>query len=333
MRAKALLLLLLLPPSQAAAAAEVSRIVAREHRGTAPWTVRAGAGGWSVERAGIIRRLDLPPGGRVDAIAAAGESFVVAGVRPAAAGGEKIWLQRGDREASLSPSSPAQPMAAEPVLVTAGERLRGIAWLEGRDRQHLAVRYAAAGQDGLSAPVTVAPPGPGSQLALAAATLADGRTLLVWSGYDGQDDEIWAALGGPSGWSSPRRITTNNAVPDITPDVVATPSGALVAWSRFDGEEYELVVAEFDGREFSAPARIGDPGSLYPTFEEIGGRLAVLFRDARRSTWSVIELSSHGKGGRRADALLPAGDRPLVRFGGDAIAWTDGSRAVLSAWE
>jgi len=334
MRAPFLLSLLLLLPGSVRAADPTARIVAREHRGSAPWTVRAESGEWTIGRAGATNSLAVPAGGRVESVAAVGSSWMVAGVRPAAAGGQQIWLRRGDRESALGPDSPPQPMADEPVIVTRETRLEGVAWLEGRDRQHLAVRYAAADGDGLASPVTVAPPGPGSQLALAAATLADGRTLLVWSGFDGHDDEIWAAIGDGKSWSSPQRVASDNDVPDITPDVVAVAGGALVAWNRFDGREYELVVARFDGRQFSTPERLGEPGSLYPSFERSDdGRLAILFRDARRSTWSAVELSSRGKGGRVTRAALPAAERPLVQLGSAGAIWSTGSRDSSSNWE
>jgi len=188
-------------------------------------------------------------------------------------------------------------------LASAGGDLEGVVWLEGADRQHYAIHHA--GWDGRrwSEPVVIAAEAPGSQLALAGATLADGSKLLVWSRFDGHDDEVVAARLLRGRWSAPQAIAPDNAVPDVTPAVIAVPGGALAAWSRYDGHDYRVVISHFDGREWSAPTWAGPAGSTVPFLIRAGagGDAAgqapawLTFASARPRGWTVLELDSAGR--------------------------------------
>jgi hypothetical protein len=322
-------LLLALP-----AAAATSRLAA--HAGSA--RVYQESAGWRLEVAGGSRQLDLPAGAEISAVARLGKGWVVAGTRPLDNRRELVVVvDLGAGPVRLEPpAGAAAEIRDRPVPLVANGALTGLAWLEGASRETLAVRWAPWRGDGFGAPVEVAPPGPGSQLALAGAELGDGRALLVWAGFDGADDEIWAALGGPSGWSEPRRVGSDNDVPDITPDVVATPGGALVAWSRYDGSEYRVVVARFDGKAFAEIGQ-GPPGSLYPTFESPGSGRAdgagalLLWRDARTDAWSLDELDGSGGLVERARAEGPVEIRPAVGVGEGHAAFVYGSDRTVEA--
>lgn len=211
----------------------------------------------------------------------------------------KLLLTRPDGTATPLPLPGPRlaRLADEPVPVAAGGELAGLAWLEGETRESYAVRYAPWAGAGWGAIEEVAAPGPGSQLALGAARLADGRLLLVWAGWDGGDDEIrWAMRAAGGGWSAPARLGGDNDVPDITPAVAAAGEGALVAWSRYVDGEYRVTVARFDGERFRSPKIIGLPGTLYPSFEAPGrnGEPRLLYRNARPAGWTVAQLDRSG---------------------------------------
>jgi hypothetical protein len=217
-------------------------------------------------------------------------------------------------------------------------RLRGMAWLEGVARNRFAVRFAAWNGAAFGPAETIAPPGPGSQLALAGTRLADGRLLLAWAAFDGEDDEIVAALRSADGrWSAPAPVAAGNATPDITPAVTADGEGALVAWSRFAEGEYRVAVARFDGERFREPRFAAGAGSLYPSFEPApAGGARLLYRTARPRGWAVAELDRSG-GVRRTVALASEErERPRVDFDGDRVrlSWGTGAdeRRVESAW-
>lgn len=205
-------------------------------------------------------------------------------------------------------------------LVSAGGDLEGVVWLEGADRQHYAIHHS--GWDGMrwSEPVVIAARAPGSQLALAGAALADGSKLLVWSRFDGHDDEIVASRFLRGRWSAPQPIAPDNAVPDVTPAVIAVPGGALAAWSRYDGHDYRVVTAHFDGREWSPPVWAGPPGSTAPflTPTLTAGALAgtapawLTFANARPRGWAVLALDRTGRVTRQGSVVDAPTARPAL---------------------
>ncbi len=235
-------------------------------------------------------RLELPlaaPVG-VTSLVTAGDDWFAAGVDPQAA--EPLVLLRGveRRVAALSPPARQAAVVRSPRLLVRDDALGALVWLEGEDHRRLEVRGArrlAGG--GWADPVTLAPRGPGSQLALTAVTLDDGSWLLAWSSYDGEDNEIlWTRWHGIEA-SPPQRLAADNQVPDITPHLMATRSGALAVWSRYDGNDYRVMVAAFDTRRWSPPAMVGPRGSLYPTLTGHATAPLVIFKQAVPAAWGV----------------------------------------------
>jgi len=248
---------------------------------------------------------------------AAGE--LQAGVRASDQGARlALRIVRTDGS-SVELPEPGPRLAArldEPTPVVAGGELAGLVWLEGATRESYAVRYAPWVGAGWGPVEEVAAPGAGSQLALAALPLADGRLLAVWAGYDGQDDEILFALRAATGrWSAPARVARDNDVPDITPALAAMPgpdAGALVAWSRYDGGQYRVTVARFDGERFRGARVIGEPGTLEPGFLPPGpnGAPRLLYRHARPPAWTVADLDRSGAPGQAWYAVTSDPARP-----------------------
>jgi hypothetical protein len=326
-RSCALLIALLPLPASAE-----PRVVARAAGGPAPLVVYASDDGLAVEADGRVERLTTPAGLRLESAVRIAGGWLLAGARPTEAGSD-LWLARDGRELA-PPAGAVARLRMNPLPLVDGGALAGLAWLEGEGRRQLAVKFAPWRDGGFGPAVEIAPPGPGSQLALTGARLADGRLLLAWAGFDGEDDEIWAAWSTPDGrWTRPARIGGDNRVPEITPDLVAVGDGALVAWSRFDGAEYQLVVARFDGARFGPPRAIGEPGSTDGTFEPSSAGLALLYRDARRGSWALVELAADGAPGRVSRLEAGAAERPAVRWGARGPHWALGARTAATAWE
>lgn len=243
-------------------------------------------------------------------------------------------------EGEVLPALPSQaPLVREPqVLVDAAGRLVGAAWLEGHDERSLAVRFAPwdGAAWGLAEPV--ASPGPGSQLALTGAVTTEGSVALAWSGFDGTDDEIQWSLRTDAAWSPPRRLAEDNAVPDITPALLALPGrgrGLLAAWSRYRDGQYRVVVSRFDGRRWHEPAPVGPPGSLFPSFEpSLRAAGSLLFRTARPRGWRVLELDATGRSLRSAQVLAATAVRPKLSAGPDRVQFEWPEPEIRSApWE
>jgi hypothetical protein len=272
---------------------------------------------------GSALRVPLPDRADVTAFAAVNDGWVAAGNVPDATGGQKLILLRGNAKAWRAlPEPPGQEgrQRRGAILLTDGGRLAGIAWLEGDGDTALSVRASLWNGKRWSAPEQVSHPGPGSQLALSGAVLADGSWLLAWSAFDGNDDEIvWARRLGSS-WQPVERLSPDNAVPDITPALAATPDGgALIAWSRFDGHAYTMRMARFAagaGGRWTDEHPAAASGSLYPVF--LGpSRLLYLDAAAPRS-WAVLDLDGQGRVKARA-RLATELERPAVDFDGSQV--------------
>jgi hypothetical protein len=263
----------------------------------------------------------LPARATVSSFAALDGGWVAAGSAPDANGGRRLFLLRGDDRASHPlPAPPGQAGRSRsgPVLLVDGGRLAGLAWLEGDGERAFSVRAAVWTGIAWKSPERVSFPGPGSQLGLTGAVLADGSWLLAWSAFDGHDDEIvWSRRVGAS-WQPVKRLSADNAVPDITPALTASADGgALIAWSRYDGHGYALRMARFARGGWGGEHAAAPSGSLYPTF--LGGA-KLLYLDAGTQGargWSVLDLDPQGRAKARA-TVASALDRPAVRFSGGA---------------
>lgn len=313
--------LLLAGPGAAGALAQPEPLQARYGGGSLALT----AGG-----AGEVARLAFPAGGELAfalpekaelaSLAAVDGGWALAGSFLDGDGRRRLFLLAGDEDAARPLPAPAAQRGLArvgPVLLAEGGRLAGVAWLEGDGHQELAVKASRWAGGAWTVPETVAAPGPGSQLALAGTVLADGSWLLLWSAFDGTDDEIvWTRRVGEI-WLPARRLAADNAVPDITPAVLPLGTGAVAAWSRYDGNDYRLMLARFTADGWSDARPSGGPGSLYPRFVEGEGAPRLLHYSARPAGWTVLELDRGGAVARRAEVASGRRGRPLLLEGGD----------------
>jgi hypothetical protein len=298
--------------------------------------------GARVESAHGTAELPRRPGLELSAIADLAAGWVAAGTERH---GESVRMAlfTGGADAAAAVRELPAPAASAPLLlgprpVISNGALHGIAWLEGAAGDRLAVRFAPWNGAGWAAAETVAPPGPGSQLAVSAARLDDGSTLLAWSRFDGEDDEIFWSLYRDGAWSAPRRLAADDAVPDVTPAVTAVPGGALAAWSAFDGEGYRILVSRFDGAGWSTPRAVGARHTAFPTFEPDpsgpAGALQLLYRSGSPRGWTLTELGADARPLRSAHVAAPAGNRERPRLAGvegagPVLRWSGGERRAL----
>lgn len=234
-----------------------------------------------------------------------------------------------------APETQTEPLRLQPRLMVARNEVGGLAWLEGRHPGSLSVRAASwTGTDWQPVEI-VSPPLQGSQSGLSGTVLADGSWLLVWAAFDGHDDEIFWSLKKNSTWTPPRRLAGNNAWPDITPKVIATRTGALVAWSRNDGNDYRLTIARFDGSRWQAPQTVGGKGSVDPQLTILGRQTYLLFNSVSTASWSILQLQETGRVLRHAELAGPGHEKPV-------LTWTSShqvglrspsSRETTAQWE
>jgi len=266
--------------------------------------------------------LAIAAGTSIDSFESTRGGWLVAGSAPVAGGRElAIWIGNGKEAATKLTPPPGRVGAvrAFPLPLLHDGELAGIAWLEGEAADRFAVRASTWDSRVWSAPITVAPPGPGSQLALTGAVLADGSWLLAWSAFDGEDDEVmWSVrrqLPSNRGrWSTPAAVAAGNQVPDITPALRTDGDGALLAWSRYDGNDYRLVLARFGGRRWQPAQWAAGAGTVQPRWE--GETLT--FRDAAAGTWVAARVDAMDRLRATDTAAAPTEPRPAaVTRGGE----------------
>lgn len=260
-------------------------------------------------------------------------------------GGRRLLLLlAGDEAGSRALPVPADQRGTQrrgAVLLAREGRLHGMAWLEGDGDRGLSVRAAAWDGERWGAPEAVSRIGPGSQLALTGVVLAKGSWVLAWSAFDGEDDEIvWSRRSAEGRWSPVRPVSEGNSVPDITPTLAAAGDGALIAWSRYDGNDYRVRVARLGGAAWQNERYAAPAGSIHPAFLTGEGRFQLLYLSARPLAWSLLELDRNGRDLRRSSVPAANLERPLERpalvadpEGGFRLRWMARKREIPLRWE
>ncbi len=260
------------------------------------------------------RQLTLPRGAELDALVVLEGGWLAAG--GVVAGGRRELLlvrERGGEVAELEPPAGTARLRGSAVPLVEDGELAGLAWLEGADPEALSVVAAERVGDGWGPAATVSRPETGSQVALAGTVLADGGWLLLWAGVDGEDDEITWCLRRGGGWTVPRRLNEENSVPDITPAVTAAGPGALASWSWFDGSDYRLRAARFDGRVWRTDPAFGERGSLFPGYLRDEAERWLLYQTVEPASWTVLAFDAAGRALRRAVAATYRDARPVLQ--------------------
>lgn len=285
------------------------------------------------EPSGASSELSLPPGAKLQQLGHLDSGWFAAGVAEASDRTDLFLLrsEAGVRSPLAPPPNPSgQPLRHEPAPLVDKGQLAGLAWIEGSAVRQTAV-YASlwSGADWAQAEL-VSPVGPGTQIALRGTVLADGTWLLVWSAWDGNDDEIVWSRRVDGRWSQPRPLHRPNDHPDIVPTIVSTGRGALVAWSSSDGSTYRVRLAAFEDvgwRELELPF---PAGSVRPALTATEEGALLLYRTVVPPSWTLLGLDQRGTPLRRAvlehettfrPGLAPrAGRAPAFEWPGEEVA-------------
>jgi hypothetical protein len=284
------------------------------------------------------RRVRLRRNEKLSTVAEISRGWVAAGVREEPDRTELLILRQSSAGLERIPPPPLERgmVRLRPVLLVHRDRLVGAAWLEGRDFRHLVCKTADWDGVDWGPVVTVGSPMSGSQTGLTGTVLANGSVLLLWSQFDGQDDEIYWSLRSGTDFSTPERLGDPNRLPDITPVVTSSSRGAVAAWSRYDGRDYRLVTSRFRQARWEAPRVVGEPGALYPQLVHAHDALFVTYRNASPQGWTVRQIDS--RTGPRRNAFVPwtGSERPVLRnFDRQSVtfSWPQLRRRQKVAWE
>lgn len=291
-------------------------------------------------RDGRTERIRLRPAERLLSFEELESGWISAGIRLLDGAAELLLVERGPsglHRLRVPPAGTTDPLLrTRPVALVEGGRLAGLAWLEGPPGDPLTVRVAWRSEEGWGPPITVSRPGRGSQTGLTGGVLPDGRWLLAWSRFDGQDDELVWSVGDAGGWSPPRAVGADNETPDIAPALYARGDLVLLAWSRLVDGEYRVLTTRWTGSGWAAARTVGGPGTLYPVFTGLDGDPYLLMREARTGSWTVLDLDRAGAALRRLRLETASVGRPALADSSGTMAGVlaPGSSAPSSAvWE
>jgi hypothetical protein len=239
---------------------------------------------------------------------AGGGTWLLAGLESASRPRLALWTGgngqlRAQPRKLPNPSSSRESLQLAPTWL-AGQRIPHLVWLEGDDPQGLEIRAAAWNGKRWTRHHTIAPRAPGSQLALTGVEFA-GQPLVVWTAFDGQDDEVLWSLLTDKHWSHPRRLDSDNRVPDVAPVLAVASGGVLAAWNRLEGDAYRVAYARFDGRSWSAVTFAGPAGSSTPAFVEGAHTLGLLYRTGSPAGFELLELDTAGRPTGRTASWQP----------------------------
>jgi hypothetical protein len=300
---------------------------AQELQRTAPdgtWMrIVEGRGGHLLETSsGTAEALPLAGGTVLNDLRRQGDRYWITGVER---GESQLVLLEGKGQSVTRGELPAVGAARawEPTLLLDASGPETLLWFEGEgqsDQVLLAARYA----DGTwSEPEVVSPRRAGSQLALTAVRLGDDSLLAAWAAYDGLATEILFSRRQNGTWSRPQAVTSPNPHNDITPKLLATRGGALLAWSRSIERQYRVLISQYRGGFWDLPLTLGTAGTVYPTFQE-GAEPVLLFQHAVPAAWEVLRLSPDGGLRNRGRILTERDAIPVVESlddEGASLSW------------
>ena len=245
---------------------------------------------------GAEQEVDIASGASLHTLEPTSSGWLAAGHRATADGTELLLIEEseGTIQSLPVPQVPGARLSGQPILLIQDDSLAGLVWAAGNELRGLEIWAAEWLHGKWGEPELVSPKGPGSQVAPRALVLEDGSWLVVWAAYDGQDDEIVWSLRSRGEWAKPERVAGDNAVPDITPRLLAIDRGALLAWSWYDGNDYRMKTSRFLDRSWTNPESFGEKGSLYPTVIQtyVGGLL--LYKTVEPASWTVLALDRQG---------------------------------------
>jgi lysophospholipase L1-like esterase len=200
------------------------------------------------------------------------------------------------------------------------------------------------------------------------APTADGGLWLAWVGFDGNDDEIYAALWNGSTWSDPQRVSGDDADPaayDTQPRLAVGPDGTV--WAAWTGHEKlldtEIFCSRWDGQHWTVEQKVSiddDTTNAYPSLAVAGdgkvwlawhgwtaeapdvGRRISVASWSEEEGWNDPTIVSSPLTSEVSDErpilVLDAGGRPLVSWNVDdgrlGVGYTafDGARWSAPRW-
>jgi len=142
----------------------------------------------------------------------------------------------------------AAPSIFSPDLVFDAQNVPWLAWIQSYGpRYFVFVKNLYSGQTWLVNKDFTASAGTPRLIA--------GRGQKIWLFWVGQDrgrDEIFVSVSEGIAWSKPHKLNSDNRFPHLSPSPALDGTGLpWVAWSAYDGRDYEIYISHWNGRAWS----------------------------------------------------------------------------------
>lgn len=169
------------------------------------------------------------------------------------------------------------------------------------------------------------------------------RVWVFWVARDRNRDAIYYSVFEGTEWTIPYRLNTNDHIPHVLPDVSLDFKGnPWVVWSSFDGTDYEIFYAFWDGNQWSEEEKITNNRctDAFPVLTFIYGEIPVVAWS--KSSAKGYEISCTYKSGKEwtqeislfksgaKEILLP---RITARESKIGIVWESGGRIESSLFD
>jgi lysophospholipase L1-like esterase len=158
----------------------------------------------------------------------------------------------------------------------------------------------------------------------------DGSAWAFWNTTgESRGETVFRVFDGKE-WSPPRMIPRETTFPCLNPDVAVDGRGIIwVAWSSYDGEDYEIYLIPWDGNKWGKEIRVTDnrEGDLFPSLGlDPGGDPVISWRRSSERGHEVrITVFRDGTFSRELKVSPPAGEFILFRLitsqGNAGILW------------
>jgi lysophospholipase L1-like esterase len=160
---------------------------------------------------------------------------------------------------------------------------------------------------------------------------------VFWIGQELGRDEIFFSRFDGRDWSPAARLNATSTVPHLYLDAAADPAGRpWLVWSAYDGEDYEIYWARWNGSAWSAEEKLTDnrDADAFPSLAFLRGvgPIVVWNRSGRRGAVHARFMEA-GVWGPEVEVAGGAGrvivdPRTVVRDGRLVISWQSGDVVV-----
>jgi lysophospholipase L1-like esterase len=208
--------------------------------------------------------------------------------------------------------SPAQPSLPWDCCFDSGGRL-WLAWVEeNHSRQDILVRDLASGQTW-----TISL---GMKEANCPRLLwdAQGSLWVFWTAVRSKQEQIFSSRFNGTAWSPEALLSGEPEHPSITPRAAADPFGNVwLAWSGYDGQDYEILARMWNGREWSPALAVTEnsgANDVFPGLELAFGVLPVItwVRYTGQDRLAMIRCGKPGEWYDESELGSLAGGQPFV---------------------